>query len=370
MNEGMENSTAGWHNSSDHVKNILHVIMTKNIEINELIKSVMNVIHKINSQTDVSTNESQITHDDERRIQIENVQIQNHPIFDQSIEISKIIEKDTSKIMFTDGNCKNEDTEDTSIQIEDAMLTADLMEDGLPQNIEAVEEYENTSIIESKPFQCSECDKAFSLKESLKRHKVLHGDDMFQCDQCEFQTVWDISLKSHTMTMHTEKQYKCDKDNCDYIGRLKSDLKRHMGAMHEGITYDCTQCPKTYKEKRKLKEHVRFDHQGIIQKCDQCDYQSGRKINLYKHVQTKHRGIKKPPTIVQCEQCRKPFSGIGNLKFHIKTIHGGIKYQCDICGHQASTKYNLIKHKNSKGIRSCAGSKWAGSKWNGHKNKT
>ena len=355
MNEGMENSTAGWHNSSDHVKNILHVIMTKNIEINELIKSVMHVIHKINLQTDVSTYESQITHDDERRIQIENVQIQNHPIFDQSREISKIIEKDT---------------EDTSIQIEDAMLTADLMEHGLPQNIEALEEYENTSIIESKPFQCSECDKAFSLKESLKRHKVIHGDDMFQCDQCEFQTVWDISLKSHTMTMHTDKQYKCDKDNCDYMGRLKSDLKRHMGAMHEGITYDCTQCPKTYKEKRKLKEHVRFDHQGIIQKCDQCDYQSGRKINLYRHVQTKHRGIKKPPTIVQCEQCRKPFSGIGNLKFHIKTIHGGIKYQCDICGHQASTKYNLIKHKNSKGIRSCAGSKWAGSKWNGHKNKT
>ena len=61
MNEGMQNATAGWHNSSDHVNNILHVIMTKNIEINELIKSVMNVIHKINSQTDVSTNESQIT---------------------------------------------------------------------------------------------------------------------------------------------------------------------------------------------------------------------------------------------------------------------------------------------------------------------
>ena len=235
MNEGMQNASEGWYNSSNHVKNMLHLIITKNMEINELIKSVMNVIHKINSQTDVSTYESQITHDDERRIQIENVQIQNHPIFDQSIEISRIIEKDTSKIMFTDGNCKNEDTEDTSIQIEDAMLTADLMEHGLPQNIEAVEEYENTSIIESKPFQCSECDKAFSHKESLKRHKVIHGDHMFQCDQCEFQTVWDISLKSHTMTMHTEKQYKCDKDNCDYMGRLKSDLKRHMGAMHEGI---------------------------------------------------------------------------------------------------------------------------------------
>ena len=381
MNEGigMQNATTGWQNSSDHVKNMLHVIITKNMEINELMKSVMNVIYQINSKTDIFNNESQIAHNDEKRIQIENVQIEeainsmNHPLVDQSVEISKITEKDTSKIMLTDGNCKNglvKTSEDTNSHIEDAMLTADTMEQDFPHNIESVKEFGNTSIIDSKPFQCSECDKAFSHKESLKRHKVLHGDDMFQCDQCEFQTIWNISLKSHTMTMHSDKQYKCDKDNCDYIGRLKSDLKRHMGAMHEGITYDCTQCPKTYKEKRKLKEHVQFVHQGVIQKCDQCDYQSGRKLNLYRHVQIKHRGIKKPATIVQCEHCRKPFSGISNLKFHIKTIHGGIKYQCDICGHQASTKYNLIKHKNSKGIRSCAGSKWAGSKWNGHKNKT
>ena len=408
MNEGMQNATAGWHNSSDHVKNMLHVIVTKNMEINELIQSVMNVIYQINSQTDVVINESEIAHDDGKKIQIENVQIQEvsnniqHPFLDESIEISKITDRDSSNIIFTDGNCENglvNTSENTNSQIEDAMPTADKMEDNFPHNAKfVVEEYENPPIIDSKPFQCSECDKAFSKKESLKRHIAIHGDDMFQCDQCEFQTVWDRSLKSHTMTMHTDKQYKCDKDNCDfrapnqlkisrhiesehegvryecnlcsYKGRLKSDLKRHIGAMHEGITYDCTQCPKTYKEKRKLKEHVQFAHQGFIQKCDQCDYQSGRKINLYRHVQTKHRGIKKPPTIVQCEQCRKPFSGIGNLKFHIKTIHGGIKYQCDICGHQASTKYNLIKHKNSKGIRSCAGSKWAGSKWNGHKNKT
>ena len=113
MNEGMQNATAGWHNSSDHVKNMLHVIVTKNMEINELIQSVMNVIYQINSQTDVVINESEIAHDDGKKIQIENVQIQEvsnniqHPFLDESIEISKITDRDSSNIIFTDGNCEN-----------------------------------------------------------------------------------------------------------------------------------------------------------------------------------------------------------------------------------------------------------------------
>ena len=158
MNERMQNATTGWHNSSDHVKNMLHVIITKNMEINELMKSVMNVIYQINSQTDIFNNESQIANNDEETVQIEEAtNNMNHPFFDQSVEISKITEKDTSKIMFTDGNYQNglvKTSEDTNRQINDNMPTADIMEHDFPHNNESMEEFGNTSIIDSKPFQC------------------------------------------------------------------------------------------------------------------------------------------------------------------------------------------------------------------------
>ena len=83
-----------------------------------------------------------------------------------------------------------------------------------------------------EPTACSECDKVFFTKLSLKCHMRHHElqkvpKEVFHCDKCEFKTVNIYTLKLHKISRHTAAVYV----TCELCGtKLKNNpvvLRQH-----------------------------------------------------------------------------------------------------------------------------------------------
>jgi len=58
-----------------------------------------------------------------------------------------------------------------------------------------------------RPYLCTVCDKRFTTKQGLTKHRELHTGVTYTCSQCEKVFSSQDSLRHH-MNIHTSK-YKC-----------------------------------------------------------------------------------------------------------------------------------------------------------------
>ena len=100
--------------------------------------------------------------------------------------------------------------------------------------------------IHSKVFVCEICEKAFSCKGHLKRHRSIHNKTTqrikpdFICNWpgCERLFKHNYKLKIH-MNIHTaEKLFKCCWPDCDKALINKQSLSTHM-SRHRKLDYLC-----------------------------------------------------------------------------------------------------------------------------------
>jgi len=80
-----------------------------------------------------------------------------------------------------------------------------------------------------RPYLCTVCDKRFTRKDHLTRHRELHTGVMYTCSQCEKVFSSQNSLQHH-MNIHTNK-YKCSVCGkcCGTSQNLAEHRRRHSG---------------------------------------------------------------------------------------------------------------------------------------------
>ncbi|KAH8873754.1 Zinc finger protein 320 [Schistosoma japonicum] len=111
-------------------------------------------------------------------------------------------------------------------------------------------------------FLCLSCNKVFSQKALLLKHRVMHEEPKHMCDTCGRSFVREDKLKRHVMSIHTaEKPHVCHICSKAFSrkDKLKDHLKHHDRAARN---FECEQCQQPFVQKSDLNRHIRGVHQG------------------------------------------------------------------------------------------------------------
>ncbi|TGZ67431.1 hypothetical protein CRM22_004808 [Opisthorchis felineus] len=111
-------------------------------------------------------------------------------------------------------------------------------------------------------FPCSACNRVFSQKALLLKHRIMHDEPKHTCDTCGRCFVREDKLKRHVMSIHTtEKPHVCGICTKAFSrkDKLKDHLKHHERAARN---FECQQCQQPFVQKSDLNRHIRGVHQG------------------------------------------------------------------------------------------------------------
>ena len=229
-----------------------------------------------------------------------------------------------------------------------------------------------------KSFKCSECDKAFVLKNYLDHHKTRTHTDKWKkaCELCSIKCFSASQLNKHISTVHgdREKKYKCPEIECGSSFLHQDYLKFHMKKHENDKTnkkFYCDQCDKVYPRSESLQKHKRYIHKNSEKgkwHCKICDKYYAQRGGLYEHskihgnreykceicgseffqkiILKRHMYTHQPNKPHECDQCTMSFHCNSDLETH-RIIHlGEMPFDCDKCGKKFAAKSSKRMHLN------------------------
>ena len=112
--------------------------------------------------------------------------------------------------------------------------------------------------LSKEDVNCSICSKVYSSRQHLRNHmqKRHLGKTHYECNICNKFYTDSSSLKQHKDRKHQDletRQFPCTSCNKRFIS--SSQLAVHA-ISHQGSTFHCQFCDKSYKYEKGLKEHL------------------------------------------------------------------------------------------------------------------
>ena len=195
---------------------------------------------------------------------------------------------------------------------------------------------------------CTECDKTFPSKLGLKMHRKIHKvREYLNCKICNRVFRTHRHLKLHEIT-HTEKEnidsdfrYPCS--DCDKKFKNRITLKNHLSVHTGKRDFKCDVCDKSFRVQAGVYTHKKYYCKDSIKafSCEKCPKKFTSPGDLAKH-NTTHSGNK--PFI--CDICNQAFSRAGNLRAHRNATHFFEKlFQCTVCDKTFSRSNQIKQHE-------------------------
>lgn len=144
---------------------------------------------------------------------------------------------------------------------------------------------------------CTECDKLFKNKETLKNHvKMFHSSPPteFSCFHCDYKSKFQNVLRRH-LQKHMPESEREDKRarSCDQCGKVfhsVSGLASHVRDKHGKVfKYSCDICHKQYNIRGAYQKHVASHEKVSYLTCTFCDAKFRFKSTLFEHLQKDHQ---------------------------------------------------------------------------------
>ncbi|KAL1491523.1 hypothetical protein ABEB36_012107 [Hypothenemus hampei] len=179
-------------------------------------------------------------------------------------------------------------------------------------------------------FVCKKCYDSFVTEKEFRKHVQEFEHQLFECDKCSSQFVREENLKLHL------KNHEAPGWNKNMYAKWgKSALLRN-----EKGEFQCSYCPKVFKDKQRLDNHVRVHTNERPYKCHICSKGFKTWIHRKTHLNI-HLGIKK----WTCKYCSKSFTNSSTLKGH-EMIHTGERpHHCPECRKGFITSSAMKKHR-------------------------
>ncbi|XP_044739141.1 zinc finger protein 845-like [Chrysoperla carnea] len=146
----------------------------------------------------------------------------------------------------------------------------------------------------NKRFLCGKCDKAFTTKNQLRRHRRTHtGKKPYSCEECDKTFTQQSDLNRHNRTHSEEKPFSCE--ICSRAFTQETSLTKHKRTHEEEKRFSCEICNKTFTENSSLISHKRIHsgekHFSCENECDNCELLRKRIAELEEELQNKNKII-------------------------------------------------------------------------------
>lgn len=149
--------------------------------------------------------------------------------------------------------------------------------------------------LKEKAFVCSKCGKSFGLKETLKKHFLIHNDQKpFICNICGKGFARNEALKTHVLNHSGEKPFACQV--CGKSFARKTTLEAHSFVHGGQKPHQCDVCGDAFTEKRELREHI-LVHFRQNPTCKFCGKSFARKRGLKQHIKLHCPYLKNNPSV-------------------------------------------------------------------------
>ncbi|KAM4794611.1 uncharacterized protein WCC33_019335 [Rhinophrynus dorsalis] len=191
---------------------------------------------------------------------------------------------------------------------------------------------------ETKIFQCPECGKFLSCRESLVRHQKTHtGIKPFKCSTCGKAFYTNATLVIHQRSHTGERPYTCPV--CGKCFAKRENCITHLRSHTGEQPFECSDCGKRFTSKEALARHRKI-HADVKQyQCPDCGKYFARTASFLAHKRT-HTG-EKP---YACSKCGKTFCVSSNLIVH-ERMHERKPLSCTDCRKCFADKPSLVEHQ-------------------------
>ena len=202
-------------------------------------------------------------------------------------------------------------------------------------------------------FTCAVCLAVYPTRQRYEVHARTHAAvrPKSVCEFCGQEFLSEDAVRKHVQRFHVEHLVRYGCPQCQYIGKMETDLRKHVTSVHNK-KFKCASCPYQTNSVSAFEQHHEYHQPDRIYVCpfndqfnEQCFYRGATTKQLANHVSQVH----KIGSRHQCPICQKFYKKKTHLLRHLVSHTKEKPYVCLECGTAFMNHSSYYRHRRKTG---------------------